>query len=95
MTYFNGGMHGWNDALGYHAPEPITEIYGDACAHRGAVPMNLAKPYGQQHWSSGFKWAPWDGGDCHKCGRPTLECSREWRDSPERAELRAAARVTG
>lgn len=88
MTYFNGDLHGWNGPNGYDPGRPITEIYGDSCAHAGAVPMDRTKRFGSWHWDSGFKWAPWNAGTCHKCGRPTPECDSEWTRSEERARLR-------
>lgn len=91
MTYFNGDMHGWNDRNGYHPPKPTTEVYGDACAHAGAVPMDRTKRFGSWHWESGFRWAPWSFGNCHRCSRPTAECDKDWTNSPERAELQRQA----
>jgi len=67
MAYFNGGLHGWNSPNGYVPPEPCTKVYCDKCADGGAVPMDQSKPKGQQHWDTGFRWAPVYGSKCHQC----------------------------
>lgn len=72
MTYFNGTLHGFNDARGYHPPEPLTAIYCDPCAET-AIPLPETGPRGDRvgrHWGTGFKWAPRFGGEskCKRCG---------------------------
>jgi hypothetical protein len=71
MAYFDGRIHGWNDSKGYHAGEPHTATYCDACAPE-AIPLpELGKDgrKGSRHWGTGFKWAPHYGGPCKECGR--------------------------
>lgn len=69
-AYFNGGLHGWNDARGYHPPERTTAVYCGGCAP-AAIPLPDVGPDGRtgsRHWQTGFKWAPRYGAACHQCG---------------------------
>lgn len=71
MAYFNGGLHGWNDAAGYHAPEPCTAVYCNGCAET-AISLPETGPNGDKvgrHWETGFKWAPHYGKPCDVCGK--------------------------
>jgi hypothetical protein len=70
MAYFNGGLHGWNDRAGYHAPAPTTAIYCDDCAETAIpLPAKTGDRDGARHWSTGFKWAPRYGAPCTACGK--------------------------
>jgi hypothetical protein len=71
MPYFNGGLHGWNDSAGYHPPAPCTARYCDGCAE-DAIPLAGNSGDVGRHWKTGFKWAPYYGGDapCDCCGKP-------------------------
>lgn len=72
MVYFNGGIHGRNTAQGYIAPEPTTAIYCDDCAREAIpLPQTTRMNEGREHWDTGFRWAPYYGGEtkCHKCER--------------------------
>lgn len=71
MTYFNGGIHGWNGEDGYRAPEPCTAVYCDSCAD-AAIPLpetGKGGRRGNRHWGTGFRWAPYYGRQCDGCGK--------------------------
>lgn len=67
MSYFNGGIHGWNGPKGYVPAQPCTRVLCDDCAE---IELPL-KPRGTigRHWDTGFKWAPYYGAPCHRCGK--------------------------
>ncbi len=71
MAYFNGGLHGWNDAKGYHAPEPCTAVYCDSCADAAIPlpPVGRDGRTGSRHWDTPFHWAPVYGSPCTACGK--------------------------
>jgi hypothetical protein len=74
MTYFNGGDGGYY-WLGQYVPlTTTTRIYCDVCAD-AAIPLPPHGPNGDsigRHWETGFKWAPYYGGNaiCTRCGKP-------------------------
>jgi len=77
MPYFNGS--GGDVWLGKRTPLiPMTRLYCDACAE-SAIPLPTPEEHaliypgrspGGRHWNTGFKWAPYYGGDacCTACG---------------------------
>ena len=69
MAYFNGGAGGYY-WLGRYTPlVKTTRVLCEAC---GEIELPL-KPAGTigRHWDTGFKWAPWYGCACHRCGKST------------------------
>ena len=73
MAYFNGEIHGWNDIQGYHPPASTTKRFCDACAETAIpLPPRTGVLDGSRHHGTGFKWAPWYGGDthCDRCRGP-------------------------
>lgn len=69
MAYYeiHGTLHGWNGAKGYTPPAPILDVVCDDCAP-DVVPFDKTKPRGQQHWGTGWSWAPRYGAPCRHCG---------------------------
>ena len=84
-NYFNGGMHGWNDANGYHPANPMTQAYCWDCGPTHIEGFGKdAEAYRRQygpisptfefvpagHQGTGFRCAPWTiGMKCGGCGK--------------------------
>lgn len=74
MAYFDGGLHGYNGPNGYVAPLKTTRVYCDDCAE-SSIPLPATGPNGDRvgrHWATGFKWAPYYGGEDGHC----VQCSK-------------------
>ena len=70
-NYFNGGMHGWNDSAGYHAPAPMTLAYCATCGPEHIPGFDRREHMkGRGHWGTDFRCAPWRiGRTCDGCGK--------------------------
>ena len=70
-SYFNGGLHGWNDAEGYHAPAPMTLAYCWACGPEHIPGFKRdAFNWSAAHHDTDFRCAPWKiGRACDGCGK--------------------------
>ena len=70
-VYFNGDMHGWNDAKGYHAPKPMTLAYCWSCGPKHIPGFKRDdNNWGAAHYYTDFRCAPWTvGRACDGCGK--------------------------
>ena len=69
-SYFNGGMHGWNDAKGYHPPKPMTLAYCWTCGPTHIPGFDKSDREGSGHYKTEFRCAPWPiRRACDGCGK--------------------------